>query len=59
MFKLVWPLLALLICVNAFMDSSETSEAMAARSYFYVGGKYIRVLIFLLNSLIFNELADR
>lgn len=52
MFKVMWPLLALLISVNAFMDVSEDTEAMAARSYFYVGGEYIPVLFSLLIPLI-------
>ena len=50
MFKFIWPLLALIISINAFVDVSENTEAMAARSYFYVGGQYIRVHPSLLHS---------
>ena len=46
----MWPLLALLmpqtsVLANAFVNASQGPEALATRSFFYVGGDYVDVIV--------------
>ena len=49
MLKSMWPLLVLImpqvsVFGTAFINASQDSEAVATRSYFYVGGGYVDVM---------------
>ena len=50
MFNFMWPLLAALMVGGYSLNTASTnagnsSETLASRSYFYVGGEYVHVYI--------------